>query len=64
MEQLDEHETAKTGINIWVFREDGCTVLVRTSDPLPRQLWMRLKNYVDVIMPPEDPRSPDVEEEA
>ncbi len=39
------------GLNSWAFSESGGSVLVETTDPLPRALWLRLKRYVDVLEP-------------
>ncbi|HEV2968834.1 MAG TPA: hypothetical protein VGY55_02520, partial [Pirellulales bacterium] len=37
--------------NVWVYSEGGGTVRLETTDPLPRELWARLKRYVEVLNP-------------
>jgi hypothetical protein len=43
----------RQGTNVWAFAEAGGSVRVETPDPLPRELWLRLKRYVEVLEPAE-----------
>jgi hypothetical protein len=42
------------GANVWVYSEGGGTVRLETPDPLPIELWKRLKRYVAVLNPEPD----------
>jgi hypothetical protein len=37
--------------NVWTWSEDGGTVRLETSIPLPLPLWQRLEKYVEAIKP-------------
>jgi hypothetical protein len=37
--------------NTWSWSEAGGTVVLQTSEPLPRALWQRLMRYVEVMEP-------------
>jgi hypothetical protein len=50
---LKDPVQTKAGRNTWTFNEAGGTVVVETTDPLPRALWQRLQRYVTAIEPVE-----------
>jgi hypothetical protein len=50
----DSVSPVKAGTNVWQFTEAGGTVRLETPDPLPKELWSRLKRYVNVLNP--DPK--------
>lgn len=42
--------------NFWSYSEAGCTIKVETPDPLSRALWEKLKRYVGLLEPSEQPQ--------